>query len=99
MANPKRRPKHSKTKKSNKRATNLTIDAEAVARGERFGELHRTSLSQLVTRFLYSLPSGEEGGEIAGLTAPVRRLYGAAAGGKADRAAYRAHLVEKYGKR
>lgn len=83
-----------------KRPTNLTLDPRAVARGARFGARHGTSLSQLVTGFLFSLPAGEEEGErearTAALTPPVRRLYGVAAGGPSDRDAYRAHLVEKY---
>ena len=88
-----------KSPKQGKKATNLTLDQEALARGERFSRQHGTSVSQLVTRFLYSLPSEVDADAKAvpnGLTTVVQRLYGAAAGGKADRAMYRAHLLEKY---
>lgn len=86
-------------KKPGKRPTNLTLDPEAVARGERFGQRHGASLSQLVNGFLHSLPGGESDEALADLTPPVRRLYGLAAGGTTDRAAHRAHLLEKYGGR
>lgn len=82
-----------------KKPTNLTLDPEAVARGERFGKRHGTSLSQLVTGFLYSLPSDDADEAMGELAPPVRRLYGVAAAGAADRDAYRAHLSEKYGAR
>jgi hypothetical protein len=82
-----------------KRRTNLTLDPEALARGERFSERHGTSLSQLVTDFLYSLCPAEADEAVEGLSPPVRRLYGVAAGGTADREAHRAHLMRKYGKR
>lgn len=92
----------SRTSKPPKRPTNLTLDAEAIARGERFSARHGTSLSQLVTRFLHALPA-DEGTERPlakrALTPPVRRLYGIAGGGATDRDAYRARLVEKYGGR
>lgn len=86
-----------------KRRTNLTLDPEAVAGGERYGRRHGTNLSQLVNGFLRALLA-REGDEdatdlAAGLTPPVRRLYGLAAGGTTDRDAHRAHLLEKYGSR
>ena len=72
-----------------------------------------TSLSQLVNAMLEALPSAESGAESGlptrtALAPAVRRLLGAAsprpgardtATGTADdpRAAFRAHLVEKYG--
>ena len=89
-------------KKSAKKATNLTLDPEAVARGDRFGQRHGISLSQLVTSFLYGLPVEEPIDALADLSPPVRRLYGMAAKGSGralDRAAYRAHLSQKYGER
>ena len=85
-----------------KKPTNLTLDPEALARGERFGRRNGTSVSQLVTRFLFSLPTEEEDGDGLtpdALTPLVRRLYRVVAGGTADRESYRAHLVEKYGGR
>lgn len=86
-------------KKPAKRPTNLTLDPEAVARGERYGQRHQTSLSQLVTSFLYSLPAEDTGDGLPRLTPVVRRLYGVVAGGGTDRDDYRNHLVEKYGGR
>lgn len=82
-----------------KKATNLTLDPDAVARGERFGQRHGTSLSQLVNGFLHSLPADEGDETLAHLTPPVRRLYGIAADGTTDRDAHRAYLREKYGSR
>jgi hypothetical protein len=86
----------------NKRPTNLTLDPEAVARGERFGQRHGTSLSQLVTGFLYSLPGDAASMKVSELAPPVRRLYGVATGASGaatDRETYRAHLDKKYGRR
>ena len=84
---------------ANKRPTNLTLDPEAVARGERYVRRHGTSLSQLVTGFLYSLPADESDDAELHLAPPVRRLYGVAEGGTADRDAHRRHLTRKYGGR
>lgn len=92
-------PKASKgrPKKQRKRATNLSLDSDAVRRGERFGARHGTSLSQLVTSFLHALPA--EGETVPALSPPVRRLYGLVAGGATDRDAWHRHLSSKYGKR
>lgn len=90
-------PAGARERKAAKRATNLTLDPDAVARGERFGRRHGTSLSQLVNGFLHALPSLEDDAELAELTAPARRLYGIAASGEEDERAHRAHLVAKYG--
>ena len=87
-------------RKPNKRATNLTLDPDAVAGGERYGKRHGASLSQLVNGFLHALRArggDERGADIAALTPPVRRLYGLADKGTADRDAHRAHLLDKYG--
>lgn len=104
-----RKPSHPRTdarkstRKSTKRRTNLTLDPDVVAGGEQYGKRHGTNLSQLVNGFLRTLlarTTGEnDGGFVAGLTPPVRRLYGVAAGGKADRGTHRDHLLEKYGSR
>ena len=88
-------PKH----RAPKRPVNLTLDPEAVTRGEQFGERHGASLSQVVNDFLRALPGGDLDADGASLAPPVRRLYGAAAGGKTDREAYRKHLRGKYGAR
>lgn len=92
-----RQPAKAQAKRPTKKPTNLTLDPEAVARGERFGQRHGTSLSQLVTGFLYALPDADA--SLRELAPPVRRLYGSAAGGAADRDSYHAHLSEKYGGR
>ena len=87
--------------KSVEKATNLTLDPDAVARGEQYGARHGRKLSQLVNGFLAALPAeGEEDAAgLADLAPAVRRLYGVAAGGTTDRDAHRAHLSEKYGSR
>ena len=78
-----------------KRPTNLTLDRDAVARGERYGAAHGTSLSQLVNRFLHSLPDEGSVEAPTELAPAVRRLFALAPG--ADREEYRRHLREKYG--
>lgn len=98
------RKKAKKTaRKPTKRRTNLTLDPDAVAGGEQYGKRHGTNLSQLVNGFLRALLERTnreyDASFVAELTPPVRRLYGIAAGGKADRASHREHLLEKYGSR
>jgi len=83
--------------KSAKKATNLTLDARAIAQGERFSEQHGKSLSQLVTDLLYALPTTEHQVVRESLLPVVQRLHGVASGGVADRASYRVHLQRKYG--
>ena len=96
---PETRPGQQQRGKPVKRPTNLTLDPDAVARGERYGARHGQKLSQLVNGFLAALPAvdGDEG--LADLAPAVRRLYGIAAGGTTGRDAYRAHLSRKYGSR
>ena len=78
-----------------KQSKNLSLDPEAIRRGERYARMHETNVSQLVNNFLSSLPLGGEvpEGEFSPI---VRRLYGIAkgSGGIPD---YRRHLEEKYG--
>ena len=63
-----------------KRSRNLSLDPEAIRRGERYSELHDTSVSQLVSRFLAALPlAGED--EEPPTTPAVRRLVGVGVGG------------------
>lgn len=75
-----------------RQSKNLSLDPEAIRRGELYSELHQTSLSQLVSNFLASLPLNEPP-----VTSPaVGRLIGIAAGaGGIDE--YHAHLIERYG--
>ncbi|MDQ3809072.1 MAG: DUF6364 family protein [Chloroflexota bacterium] len=77
-------------------AKNLLLDEEAVERGERYSELHATTLSRLVSDFLQQLPVDEPRRD---LSPTVRRLLGVAAGGQTDREAYRRHVLKKYGGR
>ncbi|HXH41046.1 MAG TPA: DUF6364 family protein [Thermoanaerobaculia bacterium] len=78
-----------------KQSKNLSLDPEAVTRGERYSEMHETNVSQLVNRFLSSLPIDDEAEHT--LTPAVRRLLGLASGKNAVKQ-YRQHLVEKYGR-
>ena len=79
-----------------KQAKNLSLESDAIDRGERYSELHGTNLSRLVSDFLRSLPLG---GARQSLSPAVRRLRGIAAGSKVDGATYRQHLHRKYGGR
>jgi hypothetical protein len=74
---------------------NLSLDPEAVARGERYIKLHGTTLSQLVNRFLWSLPLNDN--PATRLTPSVSRLIGLVSDQNALEH-YRQHLVEKYGR-
>lgn len=78
-------------------AKNLSLEPDAVKRGERYGRLHGTNLSRLVSDFLRALPLGPPDDQT--LSPVVRRLRGVAAGAKSDRAEYREHLLGKYGSR
>jgi hypothetical protein len=75
---------------------NLSLDPEAVARGERYCKLHGTNLSQLVNRFLSSLPLDDDDWETH-LSPVVSRLIGLVSDQNAL-VHYRQHLVEKYGR-
>jgi hypothetical protein len=78
-----------------KQSKNLSLDPEAVSRGERYSELHETNVSQLVNRFLSSLPLDDES-EVH-LTPAVSRLLGIASDKDAVKH-YRQYLIEKYGR-
>ena len=78
-----------------KQSKNLSLDPEAVTRGERYSELHETNVSQLVNGFLSSLPVDDEAEH--NLSPAVRRLLGIASSENAVKR-YRQHLVEKYGR-
>ena len=79
-----------------KRPKNLSLDAEAVERGEEYGRRHGVPLSHLVGEFLRALPLDEPEGE---WTPAVQRLYGVAATGKTTRDDHREYLYRKYGGR
>lgn len=74
---------------------NLSLDPEAVARGERYCKLRETNLSQLVNGFLSSLPLNNN--PETRLTPVVSRLIGLVSDQNALEH-YRQHLVEKYGR-
>jgi len=78
-------------------AKNLSLEPDAVKRGERYGRLHGTNLSRLVSDFLRALPLDPP--DDRALSPVVRRLRGVAAGGGTDRTQYREHLHKKYGSR
>jgi hypothetical protein len=72
---------------------NLSLDPEAVRRGEKYSKRHSTSVSQLVSDFLSALPGEADRAE---LSPAVKRLLGIARRG--DEAAYGKYLEKKYGK-
>lgn len=82
--------------KRTKKPKNLSLESDAIARGERYSRLHETNLSRLVGDFLRSLPLEESKRPLSPV---VQRLRGIAAGGKTDRPAHREHLYRKYGRR
>lgn len=79
-----------------RRPVNLTLDRDAVERGERFARQEGMSLSTLVTGFLQSLPDPDAAAAHA-LAPAVRRLYGLAAGHDLSRDDVRQFLARKYG--
>ena len=81
---------------SPKRPKNLSLDAEAVERGEEYGRRHGIALSRLVGEFLRALPLDAPDRELA---PAVQRLYGVAASGRTTRDDHREHLYRKYGGR
>jgi len=78
-------------------AKNLSLEPEAVARGERYGRRHGKNLSQLVNDFLRGLPL--ESPSDRELSPLVRRLRGVGGDARAGRKEYRDHLYRKYGGR
>lgn len=76
-----------------KQSKNLSLDPDAVTRGERYSELHETNVSQLVNRFLSSLPVGDDTEN--SFSPAVKRLIGLASDKNAV-TRYRRHLDEKY---
>ena len=90
------RPPLKRAASSAKRPKNLSLDAEAVSRGEEYGKRHGIALSRLVGDFLRALPLAASEGELA---PAVQRLRGVAAEGRTTRDDYREHLHRKYGGR
>ena len=79
--------------KTQKKPKNLSLPADAIARGERYSSAHDTNLSRLVGDYLRSLPLASDDRIRSPL---VARLRGVAKGGSSDRATYRTHLTKKY---
>lgn len=86
-----------------KKATNLTLTAKAIARGERYAQAKNLSLSMLVNGLLEALPERLEEcreGPDPGWTASVHELYGAARGAAETPeeaiALYRDYLYQKH---
>lgn len=86
-----------------KKATNLSLSAEAIERGERYARANDLSLSALVDRLLEALPEIREDAAQRPdpeWTESVKRLYGAARGVAESPedaiALYREHLYQKY---
>ena len=82
--------------KPTKRPKNLSLDPDALRRGEEYSRRHETSLSRLVGDFLRSLPLDAPPRR---LSPAVERLRGIAAAGRTGREDYREHLYGKYGGR
>lgn len=70
---------------------NLTLDPEAVRKGELYSRKKGTSVSQIVSDFLLSLPDGVE----TPLSPAVARLLGIGSG-KVDERQYHNYLEKKY---
>jgi len=79
-----------------KQSKNLSLDPDAVTRGERYSELHHTNVSQLVNRFLASLPLEDDDAD-SDFSPTVQRLVGLVSDKNAVKR-YHQHLVEKYGR-
>ena len=77
-----------------RRPVNLTLDRDAVARGERFADRHGISVSTLVSGFLQSLPDESDAPAVS---PAVKRLYGLAAGHDLSVEIHREFLAKKYG--
>jgi len=76
---------------------NLTLDVEAVRKGERYSRQKGTSVSQLVSDLLSRLPEEEGEGEPSQLSPAVGRLLGIGSG-RADEQSYRRYLEKKHSK-
>ena len=79
-----------------KKPRNLTLDDEAMSRGQRYSQKHGTSISRLVGDFLRALPLEPSRRP---LSPSVRRLLGVAVDAEVDRDTYRSHLLRKHGVR
>jgi hypothetical protein len=81
---------------------NLYLDPEAIEQAERFGRIHRTNLSQLVSDFLRSLPLKEPAPKK--YSPVVQRLIGVAVPRKGIKTPadveddYHRYLMKKYGR-
>lgn len=78
-----------------KRSLNLTVERDSLERGQHYSRRHGVSISRLVDDFLAHLPLEEDSTD--SITPEVRSLIGIGTG-NVDRASYREHLQEKYGR-
>lgn len=80
--------------KLTRKPKNLSLEPDAIARGERYSRRYGTNLSRLVSDFLRTLPLEDRTRPVS---PAVQRLRGIAAGSKVDQATHRQHLQRKYG--
>lgn len=88
-----------------RKPTNLSLDTDAIVRGEAYAIANDVSLSQLVSQLLRGLPASSAGAAIGAQTAEwpeaVARLYGVARQGDGDSTSaiedYHQYLYRKYG--
>ena len=78
-----------------RRPVNLTLDRDAVERGERIAKREGVSLSTLVSGFLQSLPDPDERSDLS-VAPAVQRLYGRVRGHDLSREDARQFLARKY---
>jgi hypothetical protein len=74
------------------RKLTLSIDETVIERARKYSDLHRTSISRLVSNYLNALASDDPE---SGLSPAVRRLMGILPP-EAGRDEYRRHLEEKH---
>ena len=82
-------------------AKNLYLEPDAIEHADKYAQLHRTNLSQLVSDFLRSLPL--KSSSQTEYSPTLRRLIGSAVPREADIQPatvedYREHLIDKYGR-
>jgi len=84
-----------------RKPTNLSLEAEAIRRGEAYARAQGVSLSELVNRLLSQLPDPlREAGPNPEWSEQIKRLYGVAEGAAASSedaiAQYKEYLYRKY---
>ena len=82
-----------------RRATNLTLSPEAMAKADRVAAARGTSVSRLVDDLLSALPDADARPLADELTPAVRRLLGVVRDSALTEQDYRQHLARKYAAR